>query len=254
MLRLKDIQKSFIETILDKNKNCNGNFKSLFDENNISIEDRISIYRGHFIASLTAILKDTYPATTKIVGDKFMEAMSREYIYLNPPNSGCLNLYGSSFPEFVKKFEATKSLPYLADVAELEKMINSVYYAKDDKPLLPQNISESCNLSLASSACLFSSKFPVDSIRDFVMSEDKNNPQQLDISSGGVSLLICRKGKDIIIYQLEDSEYKILKLIGNSGILEDALTSILIKYPDFNFSEFIQKFIPIGCFKDVSCQ
>ncbi len=252
MMQLKDIQSLFIKTILDKNKYCDSEFKSLFDENDISIEDRMSIYRGHFIASLTSILKDTYPATTKIVGDKFMNTISREYIYLNPPNSGCLNLYGSSFPEFISKFEATKSLPYLTDIAELENIINSVYYAKDDKALHPQNISEDCNLSLISAACLFSSKFPVDSIRDFVMAGDENNPQHLDISSGSVSLLICRKGIETKIYRLEDSEYNMLKLIDNCNNIENALISILDEFPDFDFTKFIQKFISIGCFKDTS--
>jgi hypothetical protein len=70
---------------------------------------------------LTEALKDAFPAVHRIVGPEFFQAMARAYIVLEPPRSPILLDYGAGFPDFIGEFEPAAVLPYLADVARIER-------------------------------------------------------------------------------------------------------------------------------------
>ena len=48
-------------------------------------------------------------------------AMAREFVRAHPPSSPLLFLYGQEFPAFMETFEPARSIPYLADVARIER-------------------------------------------------------------------------------------------------------------------------------------
>lgn len=96
---------------------------------------RFAIYRNNVTHSLTTALGDLYPTVKKLVGDDFFLATATAYIRSNPPQQAAMVWFGESFPEFLSKFEHTRSLPYLSDVAKLELCRHQSYHAPDAQPL-----------------------------------------------------------------------------------------------------------------------
>ena len=96
---------------------------------------RFDVYRNNVMVSLIRALASGFPVTCQLVGDEFFHAMAREYVLSEPPTSPVLVEYGDGFPDFIARFPAAKGLPYLADVARLERMRIQSYHAQDAQVL-----------------------------------------------------------------------------------------------------------------------
>ncbi|MEP6483703.1 MAG: DNA-binding domain-containing protein [Rudaea sp.] len=99
--------------------------------------ERLALYRGNLFAGWLKALSDAFPVTRAIVDDSFFSSLAREYGHAHPSTSGDLNLFGETFPDFVRRHERTQSLPYLSDMAELEWLVHRAYFAKDMMALSP---------------------------------------------------------------------------------------------------------------------
>ena len=249
-MQLNKIQQNFISYI--QGKEISEEFLSQFSDSQISIDNKLSIYKGHYYETLIDILMNTYPAVTNIVGEEFVKSMFRLYLESNPPSKACLNLYGHNFSEFIKNFSPAKDLIYLEDVARLEKLINESYYEIDEKTLRIENLNEHLDLKLKSSVKLLESEFPIDDIRGFSICGKNNYAQDLNIDSGSVRLMVNRIGLEIKVYQLEGSEFRLLNYIKDLMDIEESIASIINDYPRFDLSSFLQKFIKIETFSNSS--
>jgi hypothetical protein len=96
---------------------------------------RFAVYRNNVAVSLIASLAARYPVTRRLVGEDFFRAMARAYAARSKPESPVLIHYGRGFPAFVATFEPARDLPYLADVACLEKAWVEAYHAAEAEPL-----------------------------------------------------------------------------------------------------------------------
>lgn len=103
---------------------------------------RFNVYRNNVVQSLVNVLVDYFPATGRITGDKFFRAMAREFVRAHPPSSPLLFLYGEDFPAFIEAFEPARTMPYLADVAHIERAWLTAYHAADLEPLAPAALGE----------------------------------------------------------------------------------------------------------------
>lgn len=92
---------------------------------------RFNVYRNNVMVSLTQALASAFPVTRDLVGDDFFHAMARQYVSLEPPTSPVLVEYGDGFADFIAQFPPADSLPYLADVARLERMRVQAHHAQD---------------------------------------------------------------------------------------------------------------------------
>ncbi|NMM27779.1 MAG: DUF2063 domain-containing protein [Glaciimonas sp.] len=92
---------------------------------------RFAVYRNNIVASLIDALADTYPVAQELVGEKFFRAMALLFVRKEPPRSRVLAFYGESFPAFIEHFPPAASVPYLADVAQLEMLRVRAFHALD---------------------------------------------------------------------------------------------------------------------------
>ncbi len=76
-----------------------------------------------------------FPAVKRIVGDDFFTAMARVYVVAEPPSSPVLMDYGVTFADFIAGFEPAASLPYLPDIARIERAWREAYHAEEAPPL-----------------------------------------------------------------------------------------------------------------------
>ena len=102
---------------------------------------RYNVYRNNVTVSLINALAAAFPATMRITGVDFFRAMARFHARATPPKSPLLFEYGRDFPDFIERYEYAQSMPWLADVARIERAWLDAYHAADAEPLTPQALA-----------------------------------------------------------------------------------------------------------------
>ena len=82
---------------------------------------RFAIYRNNVHRGLQEALAAAYPVVKKLVGDSFFYAMAAQYMRAEDQCAPSLALYGGGFAAFLAQHEAIARVPYLPDVARLER-------------------------------------------------------------------------------------------------------------------------------------
>ncbi|MFC5066506.1 DNA-binding domain-containing protein [Flaviflagellibacter deserti] len=96
---------------------------------------RYAVYRNNVTVSLIDALAASFPATRRITGPDFFRAVARSHIRETPPTSPLLFEYGRDFPDFIERYEYAQAMPWLADVARVERAWLDAYHAADAEPL-----------------------------------------------------------------------------------------------------------------------
>ncbi|MBT2373886.1 HvfC/BufC N-terminal domain-containing protein [Pseudomonas fluorescens] len=105
--------------------------QGLFSSNGADPASRFAVYRNNVHSSLINALATGYPVTLQLVGEAFFRAMAGLYVQAFPPDSPLINEYGNDFADFIQGFAPANSVPYLADVARLERLRVKAYHATD---------------------------------------------------------------------------------------------------------------------------
>src|SRR6202000_1754839 len=103
---------------------------------------RYNVYRNNVTVSLIDALVTIYPAVQRITGTEFFRAMARFHVRATPPTSPLLFEYGREFPAFIERYEYAQALPWLADIARIERAWLDAYHAADALPLPPNALAQ----------------------------------------------------------------------------------------------------------------
>ncbi|MDP5293624.1 DNA-binding domain-containing protein [Oceanimonas sp. CHS3-5] len=134
---------------------------------------RFNVYRNNVRVSLTDALAALFPVCRQLVGEDFFNAMAGIYIEQSPPASPLLTDYGTGLPAFIDDFAPAASVPYLADMARLELLVQRVQHAADATPVASEALQAlladparltSHGLQLSPACALLHSSFAVGSI------------------------------------------------------------------------------------------
>lgn len=94
-----------------------------------------ALYRNTVMKGCIDALQANYPTVTKLVGDEWMRAAAAIYARETPPTEPTLLRYGSSFADFLARFEPAADLPYLPGVAQLDRFWIEAHLAPDEELL-----------------------------------------------------------------------------------------------------------------------
>ena len=133
-----DIQATFVAALRDPEASVPG---SLAGPDRTPVARRFAVYRNNVAAGLIGVVAGAFPAVQRIVGEEFFKAMARAYVLAHPPESPVLMDYGADFADFIAGFEPAASVPYLADVARIERAWREAYHAAEAVPLAPTDFA-----------------------------------------------------------------------------------------------------------------
>ncbi len=169
---------------------------------------RFNVYRNNVMVSLTEALLDAYPVVTQLVGDEFATAMARVYAGENLPRSPVLLDYGADYAAFIERFEPAQSLPFLADVARLERAWLTAYHCADHVPLAIEALSSfdeqelgDLRFSFCPGVALVQSDHPVVSIWTAHQGEGAETALAA-ISQQGETALVNRPDNHVLVREI----------------------------------------------------
>lgn len=92
---------------------------------------RFDVHRNNVMVTLVDAMAVAFPVTQALVGEEFFAAMARERLRIDPPRSPIIVDYGDGFAEFIASYAPAACVPYLADMARLERLRGQAYHAAD---------------------------------------------------------------------------------------------------------------------------
>jgi hypothetical protein len=248
MLRLAELQEYFLKATLNKDVILN----NYVCDHGVPGERRLQIYRNNFLSTLTDTLRSLYPCIVKLVGDDFFNQTARIYIQNYPSTSGNLHHYGTSFANFLATFSPAESLPYLPEMAQFEWGCHQVFHEVDAESLdiqklthIPAEQYPYLKLHLHPASRLYSFQYPILQIWK-ICQPDADDNETVDLSKGGVNLLIIRRKFTIEFEILSTGEYIFLTAAAAGQTFGDACAQALEVEPHINIAEILKKNILLG--------
>ena len=224
---LQNIQKSFAEALMDSSKNQLLSF--INGDSDYTKDKRLDIYRNNIFCSLTGALADLYPVIKSLVGEQFFNATAAEFIRERPPRCAAMVYFAEDFPEFLREFEHTRDMVYLADVARFELARHQAYHAEDTKPLKVEDLSvipaeqlQQARFVFHPSVYLFDSPYPVLRIWDANQDECESD-ETINLDLGAVNLCVYRFDYEVRVRELNQAAYCLLIALESGASLGKAM-------------------------------
>ena len=216
---------------------------------------RYNVYRNNVTVSLIEALAAIYPAVQRITGVDFFRAMARFHVRATPPTSPLLFEYGRDFPAFIARYEHAQPLPWLADVARLERAWLDAYHARDAAPLSAEALGAVPPERLADivftahpSTRTVSSPFSVVAI--FAANRGEGTQARID-ASAPEDALITRPDLDVVVRRLPPGGAVFLGGLMSGQSLGEAAAAALLAAPSFDIALGIAGMIEAGAFSAI---
>ena len=100
----------------------------------LQAQPAFAVYRNTVMKGCIDALEANFPAVTRLVGSEWFRAAAALYVVAEVPRDARLQLYGDRFASFLDRFEPARYLrylPYLADVARLDRCWTEAHTAAD---------------------------------------------------------------------------------------------------------------------------
>lgn len=238
MPRLADRQREFSAALLDSALPMP---PGLVGPDGEASSKRFAVYRNNVVVGLTEALQANFPAVRRIVGDEFFRAMARAYVTSQRRTSPILLDYGAEFPDFIAVFEPAAALPYLPDVARIERAWTEAYHAPEARPIEPSAFAgiaadrlADLGLLLHPSVRIVRSSLPALTIWRMNVGDGAPNP--VDLASGGEDTLLARPDAEVEVRSLPPGAATFLAALALGESVTEATRTAAVAHPVFDLS------------------
>jgi hypothetical protein len=95
----------------------------------------MAVYRNTMLHGAVEALRANYPVVEQIIGQEMFEHVAVDFASTCPPRSPVLAVYGGELGDWLTHQSWIGDLPYLADVARVERLHVECLFAPDEEPL-----------------------------------------------------------------------------------------------------------------------
>jgi len=212
---------------------------------------RFRVYRNNFHHGLGRQLAEAYPVVRRLVGADFFQAAASGYVCAEPPRSRSLALYGAGFPAFLERFAPAAALPYLADVARLERARLEALHAADASPLPPRGLKalagDDARPQRHPASRLVTSRHPVFDIWTANRADAEPGPRRL--AAVGQSVLVTRPSLRLRMLPLTPAEAAFARHALDGVPLRAAHERSVSEAGDFDLAALLSTLLVAGAFR-----
>lgn len=216
-------------------------------------EMRFDIHRNNVQASLVEVIRAAFPAVSYFAGkDNFSYAAGR-FIEAYPPRLPRLSAYGDQFPKFLEDFTPAQSMPWLIDLAKLERACQESLFAADADSLLIENVSQlndpaSVRLTLVPSLRIVASSYPILSLWEQARMGQSSPSPSPNLAKPGETVLLVRPHDDVEFHRLLPGEAALVTAIRDGQDLAGALAAVLSAQPGQDLGYILAVLVARNCF------
>ena len=95
----------------------------------------LAVYRNTVIRGAVESLRANYPVVEQIIGEEMFQSVAVDFAATCPPRSPVLATYGREFADWLDRQAWCSDLPYLPDVARVERLRVGSLFGPDAEPL-----------------------------------------------------------------------------------------------------------------------
>lgn len=115
----------------------------------LTAQPAFAVYRNTVMKGCIDALQANYPAVARLVGDEWFRAAAAIHVREALPADPTLLCYGAKFADFLARFDPAAELPYLLDVARLDRYWTESHAASDADALDPAAVTRLAPEALA---------------------------------------------------------------------------------------------------------
>jgi hypothetical protein len=183
MLQLAEVQRRLLSAVL------HGATPDLHFKGRILPREAMSIHRDTVIGCLVNALRLSYPTVDALVADRFFDQAGQQFALSRPPRRPDLEEFEEQFIGFLRELPAAAGLPYLTDVARLDRTIGRVVRQPAGQRQFP--LDARVSLLLPQSLSVLRLTYPAHAIRAAI--GDASALAALDMAASDYRVVVWRK-------------------------------------------------------------
>ncbi|MCU0869964.1 MAG: DNA-binding domain-containing protein [Burkholderiales bacterium] len=221
-----------------------------------TVARRFGVYRNNVRLARMAALRNAYPVIAALVGDAFFDGLARRFASTYASTAGDLNAYGAAFDAFLAAFEPAQALPYLPDVARLERAVHVAWSAADSAPF---DVARLASLDAAAQAALrftvrpgahaLVSRWPIAAIWN-AHQPDAPHGFDFDAASPPYFALVRRDATRVRVDTLDAAAHALFVASAGGAPLADALDAVVAAAPHADAGVVLGTALRDGWFDD----
>lgn len=219
-------------------------------------QKRYDIHRNNVTVSLIDAIAAIYPAVERITGTDFFRTMARLHVRATPPASPLLFDYGRDFPAFIDDYAYAQQMPWLGDVARIERAWLDAYHAADAEPLTLADLGAVDPARLFDAvlvphpaAHVVRSRYPALSI--FAMNRQPATPGVRLESEAAEDTLVTRPALDVMVRSLPPGGATLLAALINGRPLGAAVAAAAADSDAFDLPANLSGIVDAGVFTHI---
>jgi hypothetical protein len=216
-----------------------------------------AVYRNTVLKGCIDALQANYPAIVRLVGEEWFRAAAAVYARRELPFAPMLLTYGQTFPDFLAGFEPAGELPYLADVARVDRLWSEAHVAADDDildpaalaRLVPEDMNRLRLRPHAAARWAWCDAHPIHTL--WSRNRDPHADTDVQIDWCGEGVLLTRPHGSVQSHALPRDGAAFLSACATGLSIERAVVAALEASPQSNIAELINAFLQAGAFAAV---
>lgn len=212
-----------------------------------------AVYRNTTPNALIETLRGHYPVTDLIIGEEAFDELAFQFSRRQPPATPILLTYGEGFADFLAAQPWVGELPYLPDVARLERLWTESHLAADAAPL------EAADLSSLGADVWMKLRLPLHPAARFawlrtpamtIWQAHRDNPgfERLEPEWRAEGALLARPQAEVCAVRIDAPTHRLLAGLRLGESVGEAAAAVARIYPDADFSRLFASLVLSGAF------
>jgi hypothetical protein len=217
-----------------------------------------AVYRNTTPNALIEALRGNYPVVGEIVDADAFEALAFGYSRRHPPSDPVLLGYGERFADFVATQPWIDELPYLPDVARIERLWTEAHLAADAPPLGMTDLAAlgadgwmDLRLSLHPAARFAWLSTPAMTI--WQAHQKEAGFETLEPAWRPEGALLTRPTYEVRALEIDAPAHRLLAGLRLGESVREAAAAVARLYPQADFSQLFTALVLHGAFARPSC-
>ncbi|QLC24735.1 DUF2063 domain-containing protein [Parasphingopyxis algicola] len=212
-----------------------------------------AVYRNTWRKALREALRANYPVVAALIGEEVFHRLASEYIRKAAARSPILADYGAGLDETIAASQLHGMLPYLADMARLERLVTQARNAAAAEPIGPDffatlapDRAERVWLNPVPSAHL--ARFPTPVVTIWRAHQGPDQPKSLSPDWRNEQALIVQRGTAVAIDPLDRASFDFAAMLVAGNPLGVAATDTIARHPDADIAAILTRVARSGAF------